>query len=495
MPDNPDLWLNTGKQAVQLKPGTVYLLDFFTYGCINCLHVLPDIAFLEEKYGDFPFTVIGVHSGKFDQEKDAENVRMALLRHNLHHPVLLDNDYRVWQSYTVRAWPTLVLIDAQGYAIGTFSGEGNRERLDAVLGSLLDGQETHHQEGGYVLQEREPSALSFPGKVLADTVGDRLFIADTGHHRLVVVPLTDGGGYTQDYHYMGSGMPGFKDGSFETAEFRSPQGMALSPDGCTLFVADSGNHALRVIDLERQEVRTIAGTGRQCIGPLAEGAGRDTKLNSPWDLQLSPEAETLYVAMAGSHQIAQVEWESGSVRVWAGSGREGRSDGAAQEAAFAQPSGLASDRETLFVADAETSCIRGIDFGPDPQVTTLAGGDLFDFGYKDGSGDTARLQHPLGVTYDRTMDCLCIADTYNNRLRTLDVARGVVSTLAGNGNREMLHEPGGLSAAGGNLYIADTNNHRIRVARVTTGELTDFPLPGLCAPDRCFRREEEAATR
>jgi DNA-binding beta-propeller fold protein YncE len=477
-------WLNTGGQAFPLRRGIVYLLDFFTHGCINCQHVLPDLAYLEEKYRDAPFAVIGVHSGKFHNEQDLASIKDAVLRYGITHPVVQDDaDYHLWRSYAVRAWPTFVLVDTRGYITATVSGEGNRQYLDEAIAELLT---TAGQDISSPLPPPEPrpaTPLSFPGKVLADSAGKRLFIADTESHRIVVAPLNGSA-----YHYLGNGQPGWMDGSSAQASFRSPQGMALSSDRTKLYIADAGNHVLRCVDLPTGNVETIAGNGRQQIGALQPGNARDISLNSPWDIALSPDNVTLYIAMAGSHQIAILNLSLSMIAILAGSGREGRQDGPALEAVFAQPSGIVQDKDILYVADAETSCIRQLSLIPltsEPTVTTLAGGDLFDFGDIDAVGDAARFQHPLGIACgpDGT---LYVADTYNHKVRQIIPTSGEVITIVGDGLRGILNEPGGLSVADGHLYIADTNHHRLCKVELATGELTDFPLPGLCGPEQCF---------
>jgi thiol-disulfide isomerase/thioredoxin len=486
-------WLNTD-HPLTLKElrGRVVLLDFWTYCCINCQHILPDLAYLEQKYAQAPFTVIGVHSAKFDNEQDPANVRDAILRHDIHHPVVVDEEHEIWQAYGVRGWPTLVLLDPQGYVLGGVSGEGHRDLLDTTIAQVLDAYESRG------LLSREPldlplerdlraiTVLSYPGKVLADAEGDRLFIADSGYHRLVIADL-DG----QPLEVIGDGTLGRADGSFETATFHTPQGMALAGD--FLYVADTENHLLRRLNLQARTVETVAGTGLQARGREPGGPALRTALNSPWDLCVADEQ--IYIAMAGPHQIWRFDPVAGEVAVFAGSGREARIDGLANEAAFAQPSGIATDGKRLFVADSEISSVRAITLGAQVEVRTLAGGDLFAFGDRDGVGDTARLQHCLGIAYADGV--LYLADTYNHKIKRIDPASGAVLTLLGDGIagdegdvRPRFHEPGGLSVAGDRLYIADTNNHRIQVADLlapgVTGAVRTLDLHGLCAPGVCI---------
>lgn len=487
-------WLNTDRplSLAELK-GRIVLLDFWTYCCINCLHILPDLKYLERKYQK-SLTIIGIHSAKFQQEKEVENIRQAILRYDIEHPILVDRDFEVWQQYAIRAWPTLVLIDPEGYDIGHFSGEGNRDLLDELIAQLIERYQeqgtTDFREIQLTLEkQKHPSVtpLAFPGKVFADETGNRLFIADTGHHRIVVTTL-DG----TLLHIIGNGKAGLTDGSFAQAQFSAPQGMALDRIHQCLYVADTENQALRKIDLNQQQVETIAGTGTQSrqIFPHA-GSALETPLNSPWDLvQIE---EMLLVAMAGSHQIWGMDLNNGEIGTYTGTGGEGCVDGTLDEAAFAQPSGLATDGEELFVADSEISSIRAVGLAEDARVRTICGsGELFGFGDRDGIGEGVRLQHCLGIAY--ATGWVWVADTYNHKIKQVDLkthcchtvlGRGVPGMKDGVGQEALFSEPSGLSIAGDFLYIADTNNHCIRRSSVTSLTVTTLEIPGLCSPDLC----------
>jgi thiol-disulfide isomerase/thioredoxin len=502
-------WLNTDAPlTLAALRGKVVLLDFWTYGCVNCMHVIPDLKRLEEKYKN-QLVVIGVHSAKFENEKETENIRRIVLRYGVEHPVVNDADFRIWQAYAVRAWPTLALIDPAGYLVGKASGEGHYELLDKAIGGLVEDARkrgTLNEQPLKLALERAKVGdlpLAFPGKVLADAAGDRLFIADTGHNRVVVTRLD---GTLLDT--IGSGARGLTDGGFGNATFNRPQGLAL--EGDSLYIADTENHLIRRADLKSGKVETIAGTGEQSRDySLRGGPARKTPLSSPWDLQLVGRA--LYVAMAGPHQIWKLDLDARELSLFAGTGREARADGRrlgdiADEsaAAFAQPSGLASDGKTLYVADAESNVIRAVALEEDPkaagaqlktaslspaveEVRTLAGGDLFDFGDRDGEGDDVRLQHPLGLALEGAR--LFIADTYNHKIKTLDPRTREVRTFAGagrpgqaDGERASFYEPGGLSTARGRLYIADTNNHAVRVIDLSTRRTMTLVIRGLTPP-------------
>ncbi len=476
-------WLNTDKPlTLAALKGKVVLLDFWTYGCINCIHIIPDLKKLEAKYPN-ELVVIGVHSAKFENEKETENIRRIILRYELEHPVYNDADFKVWQSYGVRAWPTQVLIDPAGYVIGAVSGEGNYDIIDQVvaktIGEFRKRGELNEEPLKLTLERAKVGdlPLAFPGKVLADQKSDRLFIADSNHNRIVVTRL-DG----TLLETIGSGERGSTDGTYEKAGFYRPQGMVL--DGDNLFVADTENHLIRRIDLKTKTVSTVAGTGQQSREYFLRGPARTIPLSSPWDLQLI--GRQLYIAMAGPHQIWKLDLDKQQVSTFAGSGREARLDGGLMDAGFAQPSGITSDGKKLFIADSESNIIREID-PASGTVETLVGGDLFEFGDVDATGDDVRLQHPLGVvSYGESV---LIADTYNHKIKQLDPKQRTVKTFSGvgkpgqaDGSAASFYEPGGLTIANGKLYVADTNNHAIRVVDLKTKSASTLNIKGLEPP-------------
>ena len=476
-------WLNTDKPlSLGALKGKVVLLDFWTYGCINCIHIIPDLKNLEHKYAN-QLVVIGVHSAKFENEKDTENIRRIILRYEIEHPVYNDAEFKVWQNYAVRAWPTQYLIDPAGYIIGRVEGEGNAEILDQTIAKTVaefrKRGELNEEPLKLTLERAKVGdlPLAFPGKILADAKNDRLFIADSNHNRIVITNL-DG----SLLETIGSGERGSADGAFAKATFYRPQGMAL--DGDNLYVADTENHLIRLVNLKTKVVQTLAGTGQQSRDYFLRGPARTISLSSPWDLQLV--GRQLFITMAGMHQIWKLDLDKNEVSTFAGSGREARLDGPLVDAGFAQPSGITTDGKRLYVADSESNIIRAIDLTAG-TVETLVGGDLFEFGDVDGSGDDVRLQHPLGVfAYG---DKVLIADTYNHKIKELDPRARTVRTFLGtgkpgqtDGSKAAFYEPGGLSVANDRLYIADTNNHAIRVANLRTKQTSTLNLKGLQPP-------------
>jgi DNA-binding beta-propeller fold protein YncE len=435
------------------------------------MHLFPQLRRIERKYGD-RVIVVGVHSPKFPAERETANLREAVLRYRIEHPVVNDRDFVVWQRFGGRAWPTLIFVDPDGRIIGKHEGELPFETFDRLVGGMLADFEARGtlKPGASTLAVEEigepAHTLSFPGKVLASDTA--LYISDSNHHRIVETDL-DG----KIQRTFGSGDPALADGPAGEAAFQQPQGLALA--GRTLYVADTENHAIRSVDLDTGFVVTRAGTGAQATSPANGGAGRSTPLSSPWDLALS--SRTLYIAMAGTHQIWFIDLDTSTVSPFAGTGREGLQDGPAGSAWFAQPSGLALLGNHLYVADSEVSAIRDIDLAAE-TVSTVVGEDLFVFGDQDGEGAVVRLQHPLGITAHQ--GSLYVADSYNNKIKRVDPMRRVVTTWLGSGASgkadgqgltAMFREPGGVCAGRERLYIADTNNHRIAFADWRSGNV------------------------
>ena len=488
-------WLNSERPLTMAElRGKIVLLDFWTYCCINCMHVLPELERLEKKWPN-ELVVIGVHSAKFPGEKLTENIRQAVLRYGIAHPVVNDHSMQIWQEYAVKAWPSFMLIDPNGKIVGTHSGEQVFELFDGIIAQMVE----HFAQEGALNSEplqlalesasQPESVLSFPGKVLADDDGDRLFIADSGHNRIVVASLSTG----EVLDLIGSGEAGLADGAFGEAQLRHPQGMAV--EGDLLYIADTDNHAIRRADLRARTVVTLAGDGEMAADfDNRPGPAHGRRLNSPWDLDLAHGV--LFIAMAGPHQIWGLDLEELFIAGHAGSGREDHVDGPLLAAALAQPSGLTHDENCLFVADSEVSSIRAVDLDPrGGHIRTVVGQGLFDFGDVDGGPQEARLQHPLDVEY--VEGTLFVADTYNNKIKSIGLHTRNVKTFCGDGaggfvdgrpEEAQFDEPGGLSFARGKLFVADTNNHVIRAVDVETGGAATFALQD---PHKLARRRSE----
>ncbi|MGW3655734.1 NHL domain-containing thioredoxin family protein [Streptomyces sp. NPDC005151] len=451
-------WLNTGDHQYTLADlrGRVVILDFWTFCCVNCLHVLDELRELEEKHRD-TVVIIGVHSPKFVHEAEHQAVVDAVERYEVHHPVLDDPELATWKQYAVRAWPTLVVIDPEGYVVAQHAGEGHAHAIERLVEEL----EAEHAEKGtlrrgdgpYVAPEPVATHLRFPGKALLLADGGFL-VSDTTRHRLVEL---DPDGETVRRHF-GTGDRGFADGGPDEVRFSEPQGLAVLPDG-RIAVADTVNHAIRALDLTTGVTTTLAGTGRQWWqGSSTTGPASEVDLSSPWDVAWF--ADRLWIAMAGVHQLWSYDPDSGTVQVAAGTTNEGLVDGPADEAWFAQPSGLAAsaDGDRLWVADSETSALRYVD--RDGTVHTVVGTGLFDFGHRDGAAGQALFQHPLGVTA-LPDGSVAVSDTYNHALRRYDPASGEVTTLATD-----LREPSDAVLVDGDLVVVESARHRLTRLRL-----------------------------
>lgn len=470
--------------------GKAVLLDFWTLGCINCQQIIPDLKKLEHEFGN-ALAVIGVHSGKYSTEHDNAAIQDAIQKFGIDHPVVNDPDFAIWQTYNVSAWPTLVLIDPAGKLVGMHAGEGVYPLFQPIISSLISeftakGQINRAPLPLALQTTTTDTLLAFPGAVLADPAHNRLFIADSGHNRVLVSDLA--GKLEQA---IGSGKAGFADGGASEATFRQPQGLALAANGNTLYVADTANHAIRSIDLATGSVTTIAGTGQQLTALPAPGANaRQTAMSSPWGLTLI--GDTLYIAMAGTHQLWAMNLTASTVSVFAGTSREGIDDGERLHATLAQPSGLVSEGGPnggkLFWVDPESSSVRTVPVAGDGSVQTLVGTGLFDYGNNDGTGKNARIQHAQGIAIGN--GSLFIADTYNHKIRALNLATERVTTVAGSGShgwkdgpakQAEFNEPSGLSYGAGRIYVADTNNNLIRVVDAATGQVSTLTFSNLSA--------------
>jgi thiol-disulfide isomerase/thioredoxin len=437
-------WLGTGGRQLSLSDfrGRLLLLDFWTFCCVNCLHVLDELRPVEEQFAE-ELVVVGVHSPKFEHERDPAAVEAAVERYGVRHPVLDDPDLTTWQAYAARAWPTLVLVDPEGYVVAQMSGEGHAHGLTVLLEELVaeHGAKGTLQRGGgpYVPPPPPATSLRFPGKVAALPGGGWL-VSDTAHHQLV--ELDDD--LVTERRRIGSGATGLVDGAPDVAAFSEPQGVHVLPaqvataTGVDVVVADSVNHAVRGVRLSDGAVTTLAGTGRQLrTRPDASTAAvaRETDLSTPWDLtwwQPDGGEGTLLVAMAGTHQLWSVDLLAHPVTAVpvAGTTEEGLRDGSGPTAWLAQPSGLAAGADGVWVADSETSALRLLRGGGEaPVLETRVGVGLFEFGHVDGPADRARLQHPLGVAV-LPDGSVAVADTYNGAVRRFDPSTGTVTTLA-----------------------------------------------------------------
>jgi thiol-disulfide isomerase/thioredoxin len=440
-------WFNAAPLTLAALRGRFVLLDFWTFACGNCLHVLDELRPFEAEFADL-LTVVGIHSPKFPHEADPAALGAAIERYEVHHPVLNDPGMQLWRQYAVRAWPTLVLIDPEGYVIAQAAGEGQVSALAAIVRDHAARGTLHRGDGPFAPPPPRPSTLRFPAKAVllpaarTGRAADSLLVADAGHHQLVETEL-DGDTVLRRF---GSGRRG--------EPFAEPNGVALLPAGSAdydVVVADTGNHVLRTLRLDDGAITTLdlpaalAGTST-VTGPIQP-------VLSPWDVVWWPAIGRLVVAAAGVHLLLGVDPRTGAADVLAGTTVEGLRDGPARDAWLAQPSGLAVDGDGLWFVDSESSALRTL--SADGTVRTFVGEGLFDFGHVDGPAAQARLQHPLGVTLlpDRTV---AVLDTYNGAVRRYDPVHDTVDTLARD-----LAEPSGAVVVGDDLLVVESAAHRL----------------------------------
>ena len=481
-------WLNTDvKPTMEELKGQVVILDFWTYCCINCMHMIDTLRAIEEEYSDKPVFVIGVHSAKYKNENERANVEEAIKRYRISHPVIFDSRMQMWREYGVNAWPTLILIDPSGKVAHRHPGEIEPKQLGEAIDYILKkgGKganaariKTRHMDFD------SGKRLAYPGKIAFSPNGKQIAVSDTANNRIVVADAQSG----RVTDVVGSGAEGLLDGGFDSSRLSSPQGMAW-PDENSLYVADTGNHSIRLADFRRKRLETVVGSGEKG-GYVSFGMKYSSdmaQLNSPWDVCIL--GKTLYIAMAGLHQIWSMDMDSGRIGPFAGEGHENIRDGDFESALFAQPSGIFASKDALYVADSEVSSIRAVNLSTG-YVSTIVSGGLFEYGDADGNIVNMSLQHPLGVS--EYSGKIYIADTYNNAVKEVDIATGVSRRLVGREGRESacrlddprcetlgLYEPSDAKMNGSTLYIADTNNSLIRTFDLKSCLLGTFEIKGL----------------
>jgi sugar lactone lactonase YvrE len=459
-------WVNTqdAPHLSQLR-GRVVLLHFWTHSNINCQHVINDLRYFENKYHD-GITVLGLHCPKFTAERSSSSVLKAVNRFYVRHAVANDLEFRAWQTFSIKAWPSVVVIDTEGYLSTVVQGEGQRNELDAVITRLLDEgaqRDLRSYESASAVVRAEPKLpLRFPSRVLATE--QLLYVADSGHNRILEV--THDGRILRQF---GSGNPGYWDGRGTDAGFSNPSGMALIKD--ILYVADTDNHAIRRIRLHNADIDTVSGTGQIGYDELEINAPyASLALNSPIDLVANQDR--LFVALAGRNQVMELDLGQGRVNSLLGSGRHDWVDGTIDNMCLARPSGLALQAQTLFIADADSSSIRLVRF-VDHQSKSMVGQGLYQFGDVDGGAEKAQLQYPNALALDSGGSILWIADTFNNKIKALSLRGGGVRSLALN---YRFHEPTGISVAAKAIWIANTNAHEIVRIDAGSGQIRHLPI-------------------
>lgn len=468
--DNHSKWLNSSRQieSSDLK-NRVILLDFWTYACVNCLHMVPEIKKLETEFGN-RLTVIGVHSGKFNNEKNDESIKKAIIKNDISHLVVNDSEFKIWNGFKVSSWPSFVLIDAKGHVVKKYDGEISAENLRKDIKKLIKKYKYRlNSERLPIILEKNRVAdyiLKFPGEIIAvqnfsyKNINkiNALIISNTGKNKILVTNLN--GNILLE---IGSGEIGFDDGDLDSSSFNSPRGLLFKDN--ILYVADTSNHAIRKINFTDGKVSTLIGSGKR--GEVVKLSDRidEISLSSPFDLAFFPDKNNIVISNSGTHQLLKYNIPSNTIIPFAGNGSKGLVNGHYPDNSLAQPSGLSSYGSQLYFVDAESSSLRSI--SKNGLVKTLIGHGLSEFGHRGGKKDKALMQHPVGViAFDKE---IYISDTHNHAIRRYNIKTGELSTYSGgergdgvsSGKRTEYDEPEAITYFADRFYIVDTNNNRV----------------------------------
>ena len=458
-------WLNTTEplRMSQLL-GRVTALAFVNAGSAWSSQTLVDLGHLRNRHPD-RLNVVAVNVPRFDHEREPRRVGKRLARHRFEFPIGHDADWTLWQQHGIEAWPTVVLIDADGQVRERFVGDGHLRDIDAAVSRLqsestprsLNVDRIEMRRGGEpILPLRFPVGLALSGNYL--------YVADSGHHRVLECDLSG-----RVLRQFGSGGAGFIDGPMELAAFNRPQGLCIELD--TLYIADAGNHAVRRIHLRGGDIETVVGAGRP--GSPKEGPVGDPRmvaLDQP--RAVSVAAGSLYIATAGDNRVWRFHLGAPAMSLVAGSGQLAVVDGEGAGASFAEPASLASVQQVVYVCDAAGSAIRSAN-GRSGQVTTLVGQGLWEHGNADGARGNARLQQPQAIALDPASPVLWIADSGNDTLRSLRLGGGELTTVQ---LPQRLHAPCGLAVSDGAVWIADTDAHAVLRYDTRDGSLKHVPI-------------------
>lgn len=462
----PDLsWVNCAAQDLVALRGRVVALAFWHAGSATCANLLAELARLQVQFAD-GLSVIGIHVSKFDAQRDAGFVAQAVNRLGVRFPVASDADATTWQHFGVRAWPSVALVDVQGRLVEIIAGDQQYETLESRIFALLNeaGERgLRVYENAQAVSRAEPiTEVSFPCGLAVD--GERLFVSDTGHHR--VLECNHEGRVQRVFGY---GSTGFVDGLGLASAFHSPTGLALVKN--TLYVADTGNHAIRRIRLETGDVDTLVGCGRNGVPQPCDDVRRgEHPLDRPRGV--AADEGRVLVAMTGSNQIWNLDLGSRAFRPVAGSGRLGLGDGIGALAELAQPAGMVLVRGVAYFCDSQSSALRSLDLRTG-AVETLIGQGLFEFGDDEGDRELARLQYPLDVALDPTAPMLWIADSYNNAIGGWHLEGGGLVRFPLD---HALRCPLAIASSGAHLWIANTDAHEVLRMDVASGEIVVLPM-------------------
>ena len=457
-------WVNAERIRLGECTGRVVVLAFFNQASAYCHTLLETLHHLALKHPQ-RLQVIGLHVPKYPFERDGARVAEGISRLGIRFPVASDTDYIAWQHYGIHGWPSLALIDANGRLRQVLAGDVNAQLIEDTLQPLLDDAPSPLDDTRASISGRRESGSRTLHHPAGIAIGpERMYIADAGHHQVLECNL-----HGRVLTRYGTGHAELVDGGPDECAFDAPHGLLLHREA--LYVADTGNHALRRINLRTGQVETLAGNGRP--GTL-EGQRIDTpreaSLNRPWGLAL--DGERLYISLAGLNQVWAWEMASGALVHVAGSGQFGHGDGHARSARMAHPAGLAALQNTLYIVESGSATLRRLSFN-DGQLRTLVGSGVFEFGHEDGPRERASLSCPQGLALQVDSPVLWLADAGNDRLRTLRLGGGSVATAR---IEHTLNRPQAIASGEGAVWLVNTDAHQVLRMDLATGEVDEVEV-------------------
>ncbi len=454
LPDHSP-WLDTVPAALADLRGRPVVLAFVNAASAWCAQRLAELAHWQRRHPGRA-QVLVVQVPRFDFERGPAAALKLLRRQGVSAPMLLDADWSAWRRFGVRAWPTVVLLDARGIEQARVAGLDPPGRLERALGDLIaDAGYPPQGEASGELHPEPGLALRFPTGLAVSE--ERLYIADSGHHR--ILECTHGGRIVRQF---GHGRADLLDGPASEAAFQRPQGLAL--DRHSLYVADTGNHALRRINLLTGQVDSLCGNGRPGVlqaGPVEQP--RLAPLDHPIGLALAQNQ--LHISMAGDNRLWRYDLGERSLRWVAGSGALAQADGPVDQAAFAQPTAVAAAGHVLYVLDALGSSLRSVHLHGGMVQTVIGQGP-----WAMGEGG---LQFPQALALDPATSTLWIADAGNGVLRSTRIGSGELQAHA---LPRRLCGAAGVAAGAGAVWVADTDAHAVLRLDADSGVLSEIPI-------------------
>jgi len=457
-------WINVDPVRLSECGGRVVVLAFFNQASAYSQNLIDTLHHFALKHPQ-QLQVIGIHVPKYPFEREAARVADGVGRLGIRFPVASDPNYVAWQHYGIHGWPSLAIIDAGGGLRQVLAGEVVPQLVEETLQPLLS-EAPMPLDGGplAIAGRRQPGTATLHHPAGIAIGEERLYIADAGHHQVLECNL-----HGRVLTRYGTGHAELVDGSPEECAFDAPHGLLLHREA--LYVADTGNHALRRINLRTGRVETLAGSGRPgtLTGPRIENP-LEADLDRPWGLAL--DGERLYVSLAGQNQVWAWETSTGALVHVAGSGQFGHADGNARSARMAHPAGLAVLQNTLYILESGSASLRRLSFN-DGQLRTLVGGGLFEFGHEDGPRERASLTCPQGLALQVDSPVLWLTDAGNDRVRTLRLGGGAVATAR---IEHTLRGPAAIASGAGAIWLVNTDAHQILRMDLESGEVAEVEV-------------------